>query len=315
MAVSIDAQAAIAKIADSLSPQTGVGNFIDEFRGKLIEDSAQAWRDYAPLDFMHETARYGNTDPSLKLGMISNPYAGQVIDLGMKPLPPTLGFDTMGLTSYQGEDAESDTLTKLVEVMNYDSPKSFFDEHQAKGNIREGLSYDEWASQTRKLSKGDIAVMINAHARNPMDPSTWSHEWGHVGQIEISKRGSGREERQRMRDILYADSRNLNLLEEDIEWFEDRKVPVGGDTWNKILQKTLIEDEYANIALAKIGKSPGAEPNPQVFKNWIRGGRTEEGYKMARGERRMYEEMTGYPNQIGAEPKPGFFDFIIGLFK
>jgi len=48
MAVSIDAQAAIAKIADSLSPQTGVGNFIDGFRGTpfLLAESVKAWENY-----------------------------------------------------------------------------------------------------------------------------------------------------------------------------------------------------------------------------------------------------------------------------
>lgn len=269
--------------------------------------------DYAPLDFWHETARYGNPDPVLKLGMTKHPYAGQVMDLGMKPSPPTRGFSTKGLASYHGVDDESDTLTKLVQNMEYDSPKDFFDKHQAKGNIREGLSYDEWESQTKKLSNGDMAVMINAHSRQPMDPSTWSHEWGHLGQFEVSKKGSGREERQRMRDILYADSRNLNILEENIEWFEKRKVTVGDDNWNAILKTTLLEDKWANEDLKAIGKSPGAEPNLQIFSDWMSGGRTKEGYEKVRGEKRMYWEMKGYPNQIGVEERqmPGFWDSMM----
>jgi len=48
MAVSIDALAAIARISDSLSPQSGIGNFIDDFIGTpfLLAESVKSWEDY-----------------------------------------------------------------------------------------------------------------------------------------------------------------------------------------------------------------------------------------------------------------------------
>ena len=67
----------------------------------------------------------------------------------------------------------------------------------------------------------------------------------------------------------------------------------------------LHEIKLANKAIVKQGRTPGAEPNMQPYKDWIAGGKTEDGYKKVRREKRMYEEMTGYPNQIGVEQMPG----------
>ena len=46
MAVGQGYQGDLDAIVEALSPQTGTGDFIDDFRGKLVDDSAEAWHTY-----------------------------------------------------------------------------------------------------------------------------------------------------------------------------------------------------------------------------------------------------------------------------
>ena len=46
MAVGQGYQGNLDAIVEALSPQSGTGDFIDDFRGKLLDDSSQAWHDF-----------------------------------------------------------------------------------------------------------------------------------------------------------------------------------------------------------------------------------------------------------------------------
>ena len=243
------------------------------------------------VEFLAETRRYGNPSPSTKLGLQRNPNAATVVDMGIVPLKTTRGFPTRGVA---GISDEGDTVREVVSNFNYKSPKEYYDKMKKKGVIREGLSYEDWISKTRPLEDEENFVAGIAHAIRPLRPTMWSHEFAHLGQFDTPQSGSGKEARQRMRDIMYPSLRHPEEIEDDILFLEKLGYKIGDDNWIKLHNQTLLEDQYATKVLENDWKKSGkkgelpdtGKPNLQIFQDWLAGGRTKGGYKSVVKKRR-----------------------------
>ena len=227
-------------------------------------------------EFQQETARYGNAPPTLKLAMLRYPDAAHVVDMGTVARDVDAGWRLRGLA---GEADSGGTLEEAVEELGYDSPRHYYDVQKERGSIREGLSYEDWIKTGKSLKEDEPFVTGVAQAVTPLRPNMWQHEFAHVGQFEIPQSGSGKESRQRMRDILYPSLRHPEEIEDDIDYLEKRGYTIGDADWMQLYENTKLEDEYANKQLRLMRKTPGAEPNLQVFTDWLDGGRTKEGYE------------------------------------
>jgi hypothetical protein len=257
-----------------------------------------------------ETMRYGAPDPVSKLGYDRN--LAHVVDTGiaLEPANPNRGWATRGEWS-RNVEPETTSLERVVENLGYKSTEEFWDKF--KNQMREGLTYDDWIAQAKATGDAREFVSVNAQAINPMTPALWGHEFGHSGQEKLKTPDSIREALADMRDAMYANPNRPRELETIALSLED----YSQDQLDNIHKLALHEIELANKMLIEQGRTPGAEPNMQPYKDWISGGRTEDGYKKVRREKRMYEEMTGYPNQIGVEQMkmPGFFDSMTNKIK
>jgi hypothetical protein len=111
MAVGQGYQGNLDAIVEALSPQTGVGNFIDDFRGKLLEDSAEAWHSYqqaltpASESEIKETAELesdafwaGIKDQASAAGMSALEWLGETAFQGSQN-PQGLGQEILGAIS------------------------------------------------------------------------------------------------------------------------------------------------------------------------------------------------------------------------
>jgi len=231
-------------------------------------------------EFQQETARYGNAPPTLKLAMLRYPDAAHAVDLGLSK-----DFKA----NIRGLGGHADTGSTTAEVLSnirdpdtgrgYDSPRKYYDDQKEAGTLREGLSYEDWVKTFKSLGEDERYVAGVAQGYSPLRPTMWQHEYAHVGQFEIPQSGSGKEARQRMRDILYPSLRHPEEIEDDIDYLEKRGYTIGDTDWMQLYENTKLEDEYANEQLRLMRKTPGAEPNLQVFTDWLDGGRTKEGYE------------------------------------
>ena len=227
-------------------------------------------------EFQQETYRYGNPPPTLKLAMLKYPDAAHVVDMGTVARDADEGRSMRGLA---GHAYEGGTLEEVVYNMGYDSLRDFYDAQKKRGSIREGLSFKDWVAKTRPLKDEERYVAGIAQAETPLRPTTWSHEFSHLGQFATPESGSGKEARQRMRDIMYPSLRHPEEIEDDLEFLEDKGYEIGDKDWMQLYENTKLEDEYANEQLRLMGKTPGGTPNLQVLEDWLEGGRTKEGYK------------------------------------
>ena len=246
----------------------------------------------------HETMRYGAPDPVSKLGFDRN--LARVVDTGiaLEPSNPNRGWAKRGLWS-RNVEPETTSLERVVSNLGYKSTGEFWDKF--KNQMREGLTYDDWIAQAKATGDAREFVSVNAQAINPMTTALWAHEFGHSGQEKLKTPDAIREALADMRDAMYANPNRPRELASIARSLED----YSKEQLDNIYGLALHEIKLANKALVKQGRTPGAEPNMQPYKDWIAGGKTEDGYKKVRREKRMYEEMTGYPNQIGVEQMPG----------
>ena len=136
-------------------------------------------------EFLHETYRYGNPPPTLKLGLLKYPDAAHVVDLGLSDK-----HRMRGVRGRAGHADTGSTTGELLEVIadpdtrrGYDSLRKYYDDQKKAGTIREGLSYEDWAKTAKPLSEGERYVALPAQAKNPLRPTVWSHEFAHLGQI------------------------------------------------------------------------------------------------------------------------------------
>ena len=261
-------------------------------------------------EFQQETYRYGNPPPTLKLGMLKYPDAAHVVDLGLS--------DKYRISSVRGRAGHADTGSTTGEILEiiadpdtgrgYDSLRKYYDDQKKKGRIREGLSFDDWKKTFRVLREKERYVAMPAQAKDGLRPTVWSHEFAHLGQFDTPESGSGKEARQRMRDIMYPSLRHPEEIENDLEWLEDEGYEIGDKDWMQLYENTKLEDEYANKQLRLMGKTPGGTPNLQVLEDWLEGGRTKEGYKEVILRRRR----ENLPGLMGMWHKTiGLFDYCL----
>lgn len=241
-------------------------------------------------EFQHETYRYGNPPPTLKLAMLRYPDAAHVVDLGTpQPSRPEYGWDLRGGA---GHADTGSTIGEVVERLGYSSPREYYDDQKKRDNLREGLSYEDWMATAKPLGENERYITGVAQSYNPLRPNMWQHEFAHLGQLDIPESKGGKEFRQRMRDIIYPSLRHPEAIEDDIEYLEEAGYVVGDGAWMQLYENTRLEDEYANEQLKAMGKTPGGEPNFQVLTDWLEGGRTKEGYKEVILQRRK-ESLPG----------------------
>ena len=248
-------------------------------------------------EFQQETYRYGNPPPTLKLGMLKYPDAAHVVDLGLS--------DKYRISSVRGRAGHADTGSTTGEILEiiadpdtgkgYDSPRKYYDDQKKKGRIREGLSFEDWEKTFKVLRESERYVAMPAQAKDGFRPTVWSHEFAHLGQIDLrdKKIGGTREARQRMTDIMYPSLRHPEEIESDILWLEEGGFEVGGEAWMQLYENTQLEHKYANEELEAMGKTPGGTPNLQVLKDWLEGGRTKGGYEEVIKKRRR-ENLPGF---------------------
>ena len=111
MAVGQGYQGNLDAIVEALSPQTGVGDFIDDFREKLVDDSAEAWHSYqqaltpASESEIKETAELesdafwaGIKDQASAAGMSALEWLGETAFQGSQN-PQGLGQEILGAIS------------------------------------------------------------------------------------------------------------------------------------------------------------------------------------------------------------------------
>ena len=272
--------------------------------GLLSTDALQGFG-----EFLHETYRYGNPPPTLKLGMLKYPDAAHVVDLGLDKR-----HRISGVRGRAGLADTGSTTGEILEIIadpdtgrGYDSLRKYYDDQKKKGYIREGISYEDWAKTAKPLSEGERYVSLPAQAKNPLRPTVWSHEFSHLGQIDLrdKKVGGTREARQRMTDIMYPSFRHPEEIESDIKWLEKEGFEVGGEAWMQLYENTQLEHKYANEELKAMGKTPGGTSNLQLLTDWLEGGRTKEGYNEVIKKRRK----ENLPGLLGVWNKTiGLFD-------
>lgn len=100
-------------------------------------------------------------------------------------------------------------------------------------------------------------------------PNVWSHEFAHLGQFDTPESGSGKEARQRMRDIMYPSLRHPEEIEKDLQWLEDSGYEIGGKDWMQLYENTKLEDEYAAKVLEDDWKKAGKKENLQPQEHLI----------------------------------------------
>lgn len=250
-------------------------------------------------EFQHETYRYGNPSPTLKLGMMTDPNIAQVVDMGTYSRDPEYGWNLRGVavneaTNPSGFEEIIDSVGKGVTARQY------YDANKEAGSIREGLSYEDFTDSFKPLKDGTVLGVAQSY--RPLRPNFWSHEFSHMGQYQIPIRGDTplkAELRQRMRDIIYPSTRHPEEIADDLEFLKRRGYDIkentsqAKDAWNNLYEATLLEDEVANEKLVKMGKTPGGKPNMQVLQDWLAGGETKEGYEMVVRKRREEESRQG----------------------
>jgi hypothetical protein len=268
---------AASKAASGLLGEKPIEDYIAYFGQGLMPKEEANLFNTGFGEFLQETYRYGNPPPTLKLGMLKHPDAGHVVDMGTpQPKRPDLGWEMRGLA---GHSDLGSAIAEVIETTGHDSPREYYDYQKKRGNLREGLSFEDWMKTDKSLKADEPFVAGVAQGQEPLRPTMWSHEFAHLGQFATPESGSGKEARQRMRDIMYPSLRHPEEIESDLEWLEDEGYEIGGEDWMQLYENTKLEDEYANEQLRLMGKTPGGTPNLQVLEDWLEGGRTKEGYK------------------------------------
>lgn len=247
-------------------------------------------------EFQHETYRYGNPSPTLKLGMMTDPDIAQVVDMGTYSREPEYGWDLRGVAVNKATKPSG--FEEIIDSLGYESVRQYYDANKERDAIREGLSYEDFTGSFNPLNKGQSAVLGVAQSYRPLRPNFWSHEFSHIGQYQIPIRGDTHlkaELRQRMRDIIYPSTRHPEEIADDISYLKRYGYDIrkNTDAWNNLYNATVLEDEVANEKLIKMGKTPGGTPNMQVLKDWLAGGETKEGYEMVVRKRREEESRQG----------------------
>jgi len=235
----------------------------------------------ADTEFMVEAGRFGNTSAPLQMGLNwwwdTKGERTQIFDTGEEF--DTQPWDRRGQTWGAGRLPNKffkNTGDAWAQSAGYEDGADWFKKQKAKGNIREGLTFEEWEKDMLELGKEEALAMY-VQGANPLQPETWSHELGHIGQYLLRKigiksgidpqewkesgvTGSSNEELQRVRDLMMS-SPGDPAYKDARHWLKHVKnVPYTKDEIKEIAGHVLLEDKYANQVLESqggIAKSSG----------------------------------------------------------
>ena len=235
----------------------------------------------ADTEFMVEAGRFGNTAPTLQLGLNwwwdTQGDRTQIFDTGE---PFSKMWDRRGQAFGTGRPPKGvfHTGDMWAKAAGYENGKDWFDSMKEAKKLRPEVvekGFDAWEKDMLEVGK-DHALVMYLQTRNPLQPETWTHELGHIGQYLLRKAGlkagisqrewkgsgvlkSGDEERQRVRDIMMSSPGDL-AYEDAHEWLQyNRKddqgnpIPYTSREIRKIAEHVLLEDEYANQVLESQG--------------------------------------------------------------
>ena len=248
----------------------------------------------ADTEFMVEAGRFGKTNPTTQLGLDwwwdTKGKHTQIFDTGESFDPSERGgkgWTHRGVAYSKGTLPEGAENTADMWAQRVTDPRSktgaaykngveWFKHQKSLGNIRKGLTLEEWKKDMLKLGENQVLVMY-AQAINPLQPETWTHELGHIGQeiireggLDLDKievpwwkerppkhpfRGSTIEAKQRVRDIMMS-SPGQESYKNAHEWLQtSRKDDKGNlDPYTEkeirnLSQQVLLEDKLANLKL------------------------------------------------------------------
>jgi hypothetical protein len=235
----------------------------------------------ADTEFMVEAGRFGNTDPTLQLGLNwwwdTQGDRTQIFDTG-QPIDPH--WMTQGKVYSAGRlpAGVKNTGDMWAQSAGYANGRHWFDSMAKAGKLRPEVveeGFNEWEKEMLEVGK-DPALVMFIQSKRPLEPETWTHEFNHIGQLLLRKAGikagidpqewkdsgvteSTDEEKQRVRDIMMS-SPGDTAYEDAHDWLkytrkDDQGKPISytPDEIKKIAEHVLIEDKYANQVLESQG--------------------------------------------------------------
>ena len=245
----------------------------------------------ADTEFMVEAGRFGNTDPTLQLGLNwwwdTQGDRTQIFDTG-QPIDPH--WMTQGKVYSTGRlpAGVKNTGDMWAQSAGYANGRHWFDSMEKAGKLRPEVvekGFDAWEKDMLEVGKEPALVMF-IQSKRPFEPETWTHEFNHIGQLLLRKAGikagidpkewkasgvteSTDEEKQRVRDIMMS-SPGDTAYEDAHDWLQytrkddqGKPIPYTPDEIKKIAEHVLIEDKYANQVLESQGGL--AKPSGDLF--------------------------------------------------
>jgi len=240
----------------------------------------------ADTEFMAEVGRFGNTDPTLQLGLNwwwdTQGKGTQIFDTGERFAddPSKTGWPLRGTAFSRGNNLPKgfNTADNWAKETGYKDGRDWFNSMKYAGELRPEVverGFDEWEKGMLEIGKEKVMAMY-AQGINPLQPETWSHELSHIGQFIILEAGlkagisqkefnasvvtgKDREETQRVRDIMMSSSGDP-AYEDAHAWLQnnrrddqDRPVPYTPEEIREIAERVLAEDQYSNRVLESQG--------------------------------------------------------------
>ena len=257
------------------------------------ELNRQEFGGLADTEFMVEAGRFGKTDATTQLGLDwfwdTQGKRTQIFDTGQSFDPSERGDKawrhrgvayTKGTLDEGTENTADMWAQRVIDPRSktgarYENGVEWFKHQKSLGNIRKGLTLEEWKKDMLKLGENKALVMY-AQAINPLQPETWTHELGHIGQhiireggLDLDKievpwwkkrptdpfKGSTIEAKQRVRDIMMS-SPGQASYEQAREWLQNSRKddkgkpsPYTEKEIRDISEQVLLEDKLANLKL------------------------------------------------------------------
>jgi len=245
------------------------------------ELNRQEFGGLADTEFMVEAGRFGNTDPTLQMGLNwwwdTQGARTQIFDTG-QPLDPYWMRQGQAISAGALPEGVKNTGDLWGQSAGYKDGKDWFDSMAKAGKLRPEVvekGFDEWEKEMLEVGEEPALVMF-IQSKRPLEPETWTHELSHIGQLLLRKSGikagvdpkewkasgmpkSDDEERQRVRDIMMS-SPGDPAYEDAHEWLkytrkddQGKPIPYTKDEIKKIAKLVLLEDQYANQVLQSQG--------------------------------------------------------------
>ena len=237
----------------------------------------------ADTEFMVEAGRFGDTDPTLQLGLNwwwdTQGKRTQIFDTGES-------FDLKRPWSLRGSAFKFgnnipkgfNTADNWAIDTGYKDSRDWFNSMKDAGELRPEVvekGFDEWEKGMLELGN-DKSLAMYIQGKNPLQAETWTHELSHIGQYIIREAGlkagisqkefnasvvtgKSKEETQRVRDIMMS-SPGDPAYENAHKWLQNNRrddqnlpIPYTPEEIREIAERVLAEDQYSNRVLESQG--------------------------------------------------------------